>query len=234
MKKILTFLMFTFFSIQAWADNSFEPLLNTVQLQFSAENWVTTKTALVTVGVNASLTAQGLENTQNSILAKLRKISDKGEWHIISYNRNLDQSGLERIQVSAQVRLASNDLSNLRDKAKNISVPGETYTIDNVEFTPSEEEFREANVGLRNNIYNQAKKELDSLNTLYPDQKFYVHSIIFNSSLANLPMAQNAMYLKTPAPVMRSNLSVGDKLQLNATVIIASAPNADVIKMVHN
>lgn len=222
-----------FFSTPVLADISYEPLLNTVSLQLSAEQWVTTKTALVSIGVNASLTGSALEKTQSQVLSKLSQISNKGEWHIISFTRSLDQSGLERVQISAQARLPSSDLSGLRDKAKAISVPGETYTLDNVEFTPSEDELREANTSLRSNIYNQAKDEIANLNKVYSDQKFYLHNINFGG-IVPMPMAENTMYMRgmAAAPAASAkNIAVGNKLNMSASIVIASAPNEDVTKM---
>lgn len=233
--RTLLFFLFSFLLVSsAWADTSYEPLLNTVTLQLNAEQWVTTKTALVTVGVNASVSDQGLEKIQSEVLSKLNQISSKGEWHIVSFNRSLDQSGLERVQISAQVRLSSSDLVGMRDKAKALSKPGETFTIDNVEFTPSATELRDANVVVRNDIYQQVKTEVASLNQLYPDQKYYLHTINFIGEIVPVPQA-TTMYMKTADASPRvSNLSVGDKLKITATVVLASAPNADVVKVVHN
>ncbi|MBV8801957.1 MAG: hypothetical protein JO131_03135, partial [Gammaproteobacteria bacterium] len=224
-----------------WADTSFEPLLNQVSLQLSAEQWVTTKTALVTVGVNSSVSDTGLEKVQNEVLTKLNQISNKAEWHIIDFNRSLDQSGLERVQISAQIRLASSDLVGLRDKAKAISKPGSTFTIDNIEFSPSAEELQAVNNTLRNNIYQQAKNEIANLNKLYSEDKYYLHNINFNSDFS--PQPQPMMYKaanfngmsaigSVSGSVARvSNLVVGNKLKITANVVLAAAPNGDVMKL---
>jgi hypothetical protein len=228
---LLSFILMT----PLWADTSLEPLLNQVSLQFSAEQWVTTKTALVTVGVNASVSDSGLEKIQSEVLSKLNQISNKAEWHIISFNRNQDQSGLERIQISAQIRLASADLSGLRDKAKSISKPGETFTIDNVEFSPSQDELRVANAALRHDIYQQIKTEMDDLNKLYPEDKYYLHNVNFLGEVMPQPMAMyktNTMMASAADARSTNNLVVGDKLKITANVVLATAPNADVIKMI--
>ena len=237
MRYIFLFLLSFLQAYPVFADDSLEPLLNTVTLQFSSEQWVATKTALVTVGINASLSGNALEKSQSQFMSKLNQVSNKGEWHIMSFVRTQDQSGLERVQASAQARLPSSDLSGLRDKVKAISVPGETYTLDNVEFIPSEEELRDANTTLRNAIYQQAKNEIDSLNKLYTDQKFYIHNINFQNIVQPVPMtAQNPMYLRTSGMAAASNgasIAVGGKLNVMATVVVASAPSADVVKMIH-
>lgn len=221
----------------AWAEISIDPLLNKVTLQLNAEQWVTTKTALVTTGINASVSDIGLDKVQAQVLDKLNKLSNKGEWHIVSFERSQDKSGLERVQIAAQARIPNNELAGLRDKAKAISKPGETYTIDNVQFTPSEDEIREANNALRNNIYNQAKAELDRLNKNYPDQKYYLHDVNFINVAAPYPVA-NALYMKAAnevsAPAGASPLAVGNKLNVSATIVLAANPNADLAKLLQH
>lgn len=229
--RIITLVLFSLFlSLNAWADNSFEPLLNTVTLELNADQWVTTQTALVSIGVNATVSGGGLEKTQSTVMAKLNQISNKGVWHIVSFNRSLNQSGLEQVQIAAQARLPSSDLSGLRDRAKAITKPGETYTLDNVEFIPSEAELRDANTVLRSAIYQLAKNELANLNRFYTDQHYYVHNINFLGRVVPQPM--NTMYAKV-SDAGGSSVTVGNKLVVTATVVLASAPTPDVTKIVH-
>lgn len=233
MKKLLIAVVGGLLSCSAvWADGNLEGLLNKVTLSLQAEQWVTTQTALVSVMVNAAVTGQGLEQMQSDVLQQLKRLSDKGDWHIVSFERQQDKSGLESIQILAQARLQQAELGNLRDKAKSISKPGVTFTINNVQFTPNDEELRQANAMLRSNIYQQAKVEIDTLNKTYPDQRYYLYQIYFMNAEAPMPMAQNALFGKArmdmsmaaqavPAP---QPLSVGNKLQLQASVVIASFP----------
>ena len=237
MRKWLLALSF-FLACPVWADAPIDPLLNMVTLQLSAEQWVTTKTALVTVGVNASVSDNDIGKIQSQVKDKLNALSAKGEWHILSFNRNQDQSGLEKIQLTAQARLPESELSGMRDKAKAISKPGETFTVDNVEFIPSNEEVRAANTALRADIYQQAKDELAQLNKVYSDQKYYLHDVNFLGLApirAQRSQAMMLMQTKSMGNDMASAaLAVGDKLKLSATVTLSSAPNSDVIKMIHN
>lgn len=217
-----------------WAEASLEPLLNKVSLQLSAEQWVSTKTALVIIGINASVSDTDLAKIQSSVLSQLGQLA-KADWHITSFDRSLDQSGLEKIQASSQARLPESSLAGLRDKVKAMSKPGLTYTLDGVQFIPSEEETRLANADLRNNIYQQVKTEIDQLNKLSSDQKYYIHAINFISELSPVPMPQNVSYAAAKSmPRVSEPLAVGDKLKLSATVILAAAPNVEVIKMLHN
>jgi hypothetical protein len=237
MKKIALICMSIILTSAAWANVDYGPLLNKVTLQLQAQQWVTTKTALVYVGVNSAVADQGIGNVQADVLNKLKQLSDKDEWHVVSFNRQLDQSGLERVQISAQARLPQSELSGLRDKAKKISKPGETYTIDNVLFTPSDDEVQQANTSLRNNLYQQAKAEIETLNKTYSDQKYYLYSIDFggNPIVSPAPMQENAMYMEKSMATARvaAPVAVGNKAQLQATVVIASMPDVVVQNLTH-
>lgn len=231
MKKIFVLFCMLLGMRSAWADTDLSTLLNKVTLQLQAQRWVTTKTAMVTVGVNAAVSDAGIERIQNQILGQLNQLSSQGAWHIVSYTRQQDKSGLESIQISAQARLPQIELVNLRSKAKAMSKPGATFTIDDVQFTPSDDEITQANVLLRADIYQQAKAELDALNKMYPDQKYYLHSIEFPIPPVAMPMAA-AMYRSNKADesISVSSINVGNKIQLNAVVTAASMPDVLIKK----
>jgi len=233
---LISSLISLFLLTPAWADdsNGTDSLLNRVTFRLNAEQWVTTKTALVTVSVNAGVSDVGVDKIQEEVLGKLNKLSDQGSWHLISLDRTQDQSGLEKIQITAQARLPSAALSGMRDKAKTLSKPGETFSVDNILFTPSEDEFRAANADLRANIYQQAQTELDHLNKAYPSQKYYIHNIDFIGTLAPLPMAQNAFVsVRMSQGIVTKELPVGDKVVINATVTLASVPDQLMAKLPH-
>jgi hypothetical protein len=223
MKKIFALTICSLILSSAWANDQKETPLNKVILPLNAEQWLTTKTALVSVSVNAAVADQGIEKVRGNVMQKLLQIASKGDWHVVSFNRQQDPSGLESVQISAQARLDQVDLNGLRNKAKSISKAGETYTISSIEFTPSNDEIRVANTALRANIYQQAKTEIDSLNAMYPTQKYYLHKIDF-MMMGPMPVAmqKNAMYA---ADMAAPAMAVGDKASMSATVEIASTPD---------
>lgn len=231
MQKFLISLFIIFYSAFAWADIDYGPLLNKVSLNLQSQQWVTTKTAVVYVGINAAVADQGIANVQAAVLTKLKQLSDKGEWHVMTFNRQQDQSGLESISITAQARLPQDQLSGLRDRAKAITKPGETYLINDVQFTPSDDEIKQAMISLRNDIYVQAKNEIDALNKTYPDQKYYLYSIDFGMQ-PSAPVAANMMAMeKTASLRMATPLAVGNKLELQASVVIASMPEVVAQKL---
>jgi hypothetical protein len=224
MKKLLLLVTGMLLFTSAWAETDLSTLLNKVTFPLKVQQWVTTKTAEVYVGVNASVTDAGIEKIQNQVLAQLQQLSNQGEWHIISYTRQQDKSGLESIQISAMARLPQPELVNLRGKAKSMSRPGNTYTIDDVRFTPSDDEITQANVMMRGMIYQQAKSEIDALNKMYPEQKYYLYHIDFNAQPIVMPMMEMAT-ARNQIAYAAAPLKVGNKMELYANVTVASMPD---------
>lgn len=231
MIRICYLILVSLLASSVWAGVPVDRLLNKISFQLNAEQWVTTKSALVNVRVNAAVSDQGIENVQANVLNRLSQIADKTDWHILSLERQLDKSGLENIQIIAQARLDQSALINLRNKAKAISKAGETYTIDSVQFIPSEEEFRAANAALRNNLYQQAKVEIDAINKMYPEQKYYLHQIEF-FAVSNAPQPMAIQEIATMNRTAAPPLMVGNKSTLQANVVAAAMPDV-VQKLVH-
>ncbi len=215
MRKLigLTIVLCCFLSV-AMADIMPSPPLNQITMQLTAEQWVSTQTAKITVSIDASLDKNHLATIHQDILKNLNKISNKALWQITAFNRTPAQSGLENLHATAQIRLPETDLANLRDEAKAISKPGENYSISNIEFTPSLTEVEAARAILRTRIYNQAKTELAEINKIFPDSNFYLHAINFQPQMT--PMG----------PMVRAEsvgLTVSENLTLTAYVSFAAS-----------
>lgn len=223
MKKMIV-LLFAAVISNAWASTHLASLLNRVSLQLHTEQWVTTKTALVTVTVHAALRDQGVGDIQNTIMQKLNSLQN-ANWHIVSFERQQDQSGLESVQITAEARLSQPQLPTLRARAKAITKPGENYKVSGIEFVPSDDELRQAKLNMRQNIYLQVKQEVDMLNRTYPSQNYYVHQIDFTETPRSLPI-ERPMRATASAQFSQENqpMDVGNKQVLNAHVVIASLP----------
>lgn len=187
--------------------------LNVITMQLSAEQWVSTQTAKVTVTIDASLDKNRLATIHQDILKNLNKISNKAPWQITAFNRTPAQSGLENLQAIAQIRLPEVELANLREQAKAVSKPGENYSITNIEFTPSLADMELARAMLRAHIYTQAKAELVEINKIFPNSNFYLHNINFQTQLMPSPIMMRAE---------STGLSVSNNLTLTALVSFAA------------
>jgi hypothetical protein len=176
-------------------------------------------------------------------IENLKKITKSGEWHITQFNRGQDKSGLEVLHIEAEARLSENDLTGLREKAKSVTKPGETYTILGIDFSPSTLELQQAHAVARVEMYNKIKEEIARLNQIYPDQHYFLHSIDFTSSPP--VMAAMAMPAETYQPLAKVNsfpgsgvatlslrvnpMSVSSKIVEVAQVVISSVAASPVV-----
>lgn len=221
-RLLITFLAMLFY-MTGFADTAYPPL-NQISLQLNAEQWAATQTANVVVSVDASLDKLGLGEAQQTVLQKLNSIA-KANWQITRFDRSQDQSGLETVHIEAQTRLATNALAGLRDAAKNVSKPGQTYRIQSIEFTPSLAEIEAVRLALRASIYSRAKSELAELNKMYPDQHYFLHGIDFNPPTVTptpIPLQKN-MFAVTRV-VTAEPLVINANVQMTANVVFASQP----------
>ncbi len=131
---------------------------------------VSTQTALVTVNINATLSNSDLVKARADIMDKLAKIS-AGDWHLTQFDRSQDSSGLEKLYVQAQARVAQANLTTNYQNAKSVSKPGASYEIGTIEFKPSLDEVQQVRAQLRERIYQQARDELARLNKVYTGQE---------------------------------------------------------------
>ena len=91
-----------------------------VIIELSAEDWVTTHTANVTVWVEAAVTDSTAATMRADMLNAVQSIV-KTDWRLISFNRSQDQTGMEHWSAQFQARVAENQLGGLHETAKKLS-----------------------------------------------------------------------------------------------------------------
>lgn len=238
MKMIVAFLVILLTSMSALAQTNTSsspwPMhprmpINKIVYTISAEQWVVSEKAKVTVNINANLQQQAVDQLQNQVMDNLKKLSSDAEWRIIEYSRNQDQSDLERVNMSAEARLPQSALNNIRQKAKDLSKPGVKYTIDRIEYSPSAVDVEKVRDQLRQQIYQRTQEELTHVNKIYANSNFSIHKIKFfygdinpqqfmskEMGSANIVARSFAM---APAP---ASMTVSQKEKMTVLVIFAS------------
>lgn len=201
------------------------PPLNRIHFQLSAEQWVTTKTALVTIGVDASLNQKGMDDMQQQVNDSLQTLATGVTWQMTDYERNEDASGLERVHIEEQARLTSDQLTNIRTKTDTLSKPGIKYSVSDIQFTPSLADIQASQDALRAKLYMQIKQEMDLLDKTY-DQEFHVHNLQFYSGdTPPMPVpaqgngAQYKMLVAAPQPAAAT---MSQRLVMNVDVTLAA------------
>lgn len=193
-----------------------------IMYRLTEEQWVKTQQAQVRIGISASLNQAGLAQARKSLLANLNRIAT-ADWHITRFDRMQDSSGLERLTVVAQARLPEAQLVNLRRQAKVVSKPGEAYTIESIDFTPSLAEINTARAQLRERLYRQVNAEIARLNSMYPQKHFSVHRINFTPyRMAHSRATTKQAMLLSVMPEVGSAMNVSSKVQITALVVLAS------------
>jgi len=205
---------------------------DTVSFSLSAEDWVTTKTALVNVNVNASVKALDATNVRSEMLKSVNRLV-KADWRLTAFNRSQDASGLESWSVSFEARVPENALDGLQDAAKKASKAGMAIRIASINFVPAAEEIEAVQSLLREKIFKQAVEQLDIINKNIPSRKFRIASISFaGASPASFTRMQpmNPRVMMANADFAESMLAGGgeqamsQKLSLTAQVVFATSP----------
>lgn len=227
MKNKMLFLVLMLFSLVAFAKDDAG---SSVVLQLQNEQWVTTNTAEVIIGIDATLDKLGLLQARDNVLKNLTLLA-KADWHLTEFNQIQNESGLEQLHIVANARVSEALLAGLRDQAKVMSKPGLAFHVLAINFTPSLGEIESAKANLRSDLYAAVQDEVVRLNKVYHDQKYIIHSINFSDAQPPMPMmAMNSLAVMGDAADKTKSaatiLAVSTKIQMSATVELAtnSAP----------
>jgi hypothetical protein len=231
MKQVATVLALMMLSPLTFSQTILPPppppslVLDKIMFQTSAKQWVTTQTALLNVAIDVTLTNADLVKARADIMTNLNKIA-KGDWHLLSFDRSQDSSGLEKVNVQAQVRVTQSVLTDIYQSAKSVSKPGAQYSINGIDFKPSLDEVQVVQAAVRKQLYQQVNDELARMNKAYPTQNYSVSTIMFlDGDNPQPPVAYQAKTMNTlmvQGSVAPAPLSVSNELVLTALVEAAS------------
>ena len=201
---------------------------DSVVFNLSAESWVTTKTARVTLSVEAAVSS----NTAGTMRADMTKaVNDmvKADWRLTSFNRSEDTTGLERWSAQYEARVPENELNGLNDKAKKSSKAGMQIIVTDVNFTPTLEENQAAENALRTQIYKLANEQLAALNGAIAGRNYRIAKIDFVGGMqggGRPPMMRtmSAKFAETNELAQDSMPAMerSEKLVLTARVVLAA------------
>ena len=237
MNKMLGLVALTTLSLcqPAFAGAVVQAPMDKVALRLASEQWVKTDDAKVTVTINAVLHNQGLITLRRNITNSLNKIG-AGEWHITSFNRRQDRSGLESVYASAEARLGGKALGSLRTNAKRMSRPGLTYRIANIDFKPSMKATEVGRHQARQAVYEQINLELARLRKTFPGQHYTVAQVSFIPYMPYSSGQRDRSMMMEAAPRMAGlakampAMQVSQKVTETALVVLAANRDTAVKK----
>ncbi|MGB9153619.1 MAG: hypothetical protein WCD70_11090 [Alphaproteobacteria bacterium] len=199
-----------------------------VSFDLSAEDWVATKTAHVTLDAEASVSA-ATSGTLRADMMKTVNDAAKADWKMTGFTRNQDQTGMERWSVTFDARLPESDLNGLADSVKKASKPGMQITVGDVDFTPTLDETESVRTALRTHILKEAADQLATLNASIPGRSYRIAQITFNRVSSafvrpmNRVMGMSAAVASPPAAPEPSP-DHAQKIELTAHVVYAALP----------
>jgi hypothetical protein len=197
-------------------------VLDEVNFQVTEKQWVTTQTALLMVNINVTLSDADLVKARTEIMGKLDKIAS-GDWHLTTFDRSQDSSGLEKLFVQAQARVKQESLTHIYQQAKAVTKPGASYEIANVEFKPSLDEVQQVKTALREKLYQKARDEMARLNQIYPGQTYTINQVMFDDGDAMpRPKSSRATEGLVSYAAAAPSLTVSNELVMTAMVRAAS------------
>jgi hypothetical protein len=208
-----------------------------ISLDLSAEDWVVTKTAHVTLDVEAAVNASGAGPIRAD-MTKAVNDAAKADWRLTSFNRAQDQTGMERWSVVFDARLPEAALNGLTESVKKASKAGMQIRVGSIDFIPSREEMEAARAVLRGRIFKDAADQLAALNTALPGRNYRISQITFETDIAvpvrmfrGKSMTDNVALNAIPMGAVASSVAipeqaqdVSQKLVLNAHVVLAALP----------
>jgi hypothetical protein len=214
---------------------------DTVAFDVMSEDWVITKTAHVVLDVEASVSATNAGTMRADMIKAVNDVA-KGDWRLINFSRNQDQTGLERWSVNFESRLPENELSGLADAAKKASKAGMQITVGAIDFSPTLEETEATRSALRAKALKQAADQLVALNAALPGRNYRIAQITFDIDDAAPPppvpmmrhnlmvagVAGNAMP-PAPPPAASESMERSEKITLTAHVTYAALPPAPAV-----
>jgi hypothetical protein len=209
----------------AWAQVP-PPVMDQVVLDLTAEDWVGTETARVTVSADAAASGADAGTQRSDLLTAINGLTPGTQWRIVSFDRSTDQAGLERWRALAEARLPETALGGLSDKARQASRPGLQLRIGSIEFTPTLAETEAVRARLRAEIYGKAASELDALERSFPGRKFRIGNIDFADqppmAYARKTREDMQPMAMAAAPAQDGPVNVSEKLVVRARVVLSA------------
>jgi hypothetical protein len=213
------------FSPAVYADD-FKPD-DRIVFDVSAEEWVTTQTARVTVGVNAAVAGASAGTMRADMVQAVNALA-KADWRLINFSRNQDQTGLERWYAVYEARLPETSLGGLHEAAKKSSKAGMQLAISEIDFSPTLAEIEAVRATLRSQLAKQVNDQLAAMNTALPGRSYRIAEVNFMSQgggmmqpqmmmRADKMYASDAAVASSSAPMERSQ-----KITMSVQAVLAA------------
>ncbi len=208
-----------------------QPELDRVSFNLSAEDWVETTTARVTVDVDAAMPGEDASRARADMQDAMATLARGATWKFVAFDHS-QESGLDKWNAQLETRLKEGDLDGLQDRAKKASRPGLQLSLTKIEYTPTVAEVEATRAKLRARLYGQINDELKQLQAAEPDRKYRMGDVAFTApgeGRVMRPMVHSLVRIASPQPSApeedSSSVPVEQKIRMEAQVeLVAPAP----------
>ncbi|MBP9726722.1 MAG: hypothetical protein KBD83_04580 [Gammaproteobacteria bacterium] len=207
---------------------------NQISMQLQEEGWVTSKTALVTVNIQAATSKDSSSKLIAQVTNKLKSIvTDSTPWRLVDLSTEKNPAGLLAISAKMSSRLNNDQVAQLQGAIDTLNKAGEQYKIENIDYQPELAEIAAENTRLRSLIYSDVLEQQKAINTAFTGSGYQLQTLSFDEVYAapSRPMLaytanmDSARRTSSPAAAPFSQ-----QLTLNARVTFSS-PNLSCEKI---
>lgn len=226
----LLFLSGVIVAMQAHADDPSYLCQNQITLQLQEEGWVTSKTALVTVGIQAATSKDDSVQLIQQITNKLKSvITDSSPWKLVGLSTEKNSAGLMAISATMNARLNNDQLTQLQGAIDKLNKAGEQFTIQNIDYQPQLSEISAEKTRLRDLIYHDVLEQQKVINTAFSSTNYQLQTLMFNEPYVagNAPVMFASVGGATRmASAQNTTTPYSQQLMLTASVTFSSISQA--------
>lgn len=218
-------------SLQANAAEPSYPCQNKITLQLQEEGWVTSKTALVAVGIQAATNKNNSSALIQQITDKLKSaMLDASTWRLVALSTKKNSAGLIEVAALMSARLNNDQLTQLQGAIDKLNKAGEQFTIQSISYEPQLIEISAEKTRLRRLIYQEVLEQQKVINTAFAGAAYQLQTLSFDEPYirANTPLMFAAVgnAARTTPTTSNKAASYSQQLTLTANVTFNSVNQA--------
>ncbi len=160
---------------------------NQISMQLQEEGWVNSKTALVTVSIQAATNKDNSSKLIAQITNKLKSIvTDSTAWKLVDLSTEKNGAGLLAISAKMSARLNNDQIAQLQNAIDTLNKAGEQYKVESINYQPEFSEIAEENTRLRGLIYRDALEQQKAINAAFSGANYQLQTLNFDEVYASV------------------------------------------------
>lgn len=155
---------------------------NQISMQLQQEGWVTSKTAAVTVEIQAATSKDDSAKLIAQITDKLKSIvKNSAPWRLVDLSTTKNSAGLLAIAAKMSARLDNDQIAQLQSAIDTLNKAGEQYKIEGIDYQPQLAEIADENTRLRVLLYKDMLEQQRIINSAFTSAAYQLQTVNFES-----------------------------------------------------